>query len=81
MQLNEWRLRVLGVPRELKHTLRHTGLMTWEGSHAVARLILALPHLFSGAHPAHMPGAGKDRAGRRAAYKQATRLCAASSYG
>ena len=39
------------VPRENGHTLAHTGLMVWEGSLALARLIAACPGIFTGALP------------------------------
>ena len=39
------------VPRENGHTLAHTGLMVWEGSLALARLIAACPGIFTGVLP------------------------------
>lgn len=53
-------LKVLAAPRELQHCLRHTGLLVWQGSRALAQLILACPSAFSGlpGTACHTPGLG-----------------------
>lgn len=61
VHLDGWRgIRVLGAPGELRNTLCHTGLLTWEGSRTLARLILAAPALFSGVAVQQLPSAIDD---------------------
>ncbi len=43
-----FRIRCQCVSREHRNTLRHTGLMRWESSLALARLLIACPGLVSG---------------------------------